>query len=138
VLTDDPLLLKSAELRANPAGVVLGRAERGSPKLAYVKFTMKTEPAGTVMVQSEVRLCPGQCPAGMGAILVSPDTAAEAAFQMWHPEYWKQPLAPQAAAFVTMQANGLFDDVGPPVDVVRIARGQITWTARKEGCREKE
>jgi hypothetical protein len=133
---DDPLVITAGGLDTNPAGVVFARYESGTPKLAYVRFGLKKGPE--LVVQPEIEQCPGHCPAGTIAVLVSPDPTAESGFELWHPEYWKQPLTPQVAAFVTTQAQGLFANVGPPVDVIQLARGRIVWTARKDGCREKE
>jgi hypothetical protein len=138
VLSEDPLMLQAPGLRTNPAGVVLARFERGSPRLGYVRFLMKSDAGGTVTVTPQSRLCPGDCPTGVGAILVSPDSAAEARFDAGHPEYWRHDLVPQAVGFVQTQIQGPFTDVGPPIDAIRVAKGHISWVARKDGCREKE
>jgi hypothetical protein len=138
MLEEDPLMLIAPGLRSNPAGVVFARIERGIPKLAYVRFLAKTDAGGALTVVPESRLCPGDCPTGIGAILVSPDSGAEAMFEQRYPEYWKHELGPQAIAFVETQIQGPYADIGPPVDAIRMANGRITWIARKDGCREKE
>jgi hypothetical protein len=138
VLEEDPLMLKAPGLANNPAGVVFARIERGTPKMGYVRFVTRHDAGGPLTLAPESQLCPGDCPTGIGAILVSPDTAAEAMFEHWHPEYWKHALGPQAIAFVETQIQGPYADIGPPVDAIRIANGRITWIARKDGCREKE
>jgi hypothetical protein len=138
VLSEDPLMLQAPGLKTNPAGVVLARFERGAPRLGYVRFSMRLGASGTVTVTPQSRLCPGDCPTGIGAILVSPDSAAEARFEAGHPDCWQHDLVPQAVGFVQTQIQGPFNDVGPPIDAIRIAKGQISWVARKDGCREKE
>jgi hypothetical protein len=132
----DPLLLQNFGLGTNPAGIVLARHESGGPKLAYVRFLLKK--STDLVVQADLQVCPGQCPTGALAVLVSPDPNAATGFDLWHPEYWKLPLGPQVADFVKTQAQGLLANVGPPVDVIQLAHGRITWTARKDSCREKE
>ena len=138
ILQEDPLMLMVPGLKTNPAGVVLARYEHGEPRMGYVRFLMGPDAVGGVKVTSESRQCPGDCPTGIGSILVSPDSAAVSNFEASHPEYWKQDLAPQAIAFVQTQIQGPWKDVGPPIDAIRIAKGKITWIARKDGCREKE
>lgn len=138
LLEDDPLTLIAPGLKANPAGIVLARIERGTPKLGYVRFVSKPGPGGALTLVPELRLCPGDCPTGIGAILVSPDAAAEVTFEQWHPDYWKHDLGPQAVAFVQTQIQGPWTDIGPPIDAIRLANGRITWIARKDGCRDKE
>jgi len=138
ILHEDPLMLMTPGLKTNPAGVVLARYEHGEPRMGYVRFLMGPDALGAVKVTSEARQCPGDCPTGIGSILVSPDSAAASNFEAQHPEYWKHDLAPQVIAFVQTQVQGPWTDVGPPIDAIRIAKGQITWIARKDGCREKE
>jgi hypothetical protein len=138
ILHEDPLMLMPPGLKTNPAGVVLARYERGEPRLGYVRFLMGPDALSAVKVTSESRLCPGDCPTGIGSVLVSPDSAAASSFEAGHPEYWKHDLAPEAIGFVQTQLQGPWTDVGPPIDAIRIAKGQITWIARKDGCREKE
>ena len=68
----------------------------------------------------------------------TPDSAAQARFDADHPDYWQHDLVPQAVGFVQTQIQGPFNDVGPPIDAIRVANGHISWVARKDGCREKE
>ncbi len=138
ILHEDPLMLMAPGLKTNPAGVVLARYEHGEPRMGYVRFLMKSDASGAVTVTPQFQLCPGDCPTGIGSILVSPDSAAEARFEAGHPDYWRHDLVPQAVGFVQTQVQGPWTDVGPPIDAIRIAKGQITWIARKDGCREKE
>lgn len=138
LLSEDPLMLQAPGLKTNPAGVVIARFEHGAPRLGYVSFLMRSDASGKVTVTPQSRLCPGDCLTGNGTILISPDSAAEARFDAGHPDYWKHDLVPQAVAFVQTQIQGPFNDVGAPIDAIRVAKGQITWVARKDGCREKE
>jgi len=138
VLSEDPLMLQAPGLKTNPAGVVLARFERGAPRLGYVRFLMTSDASGSVTVTPHSQLCPGDCHGGVGAILVSPDSAAEARFEVGHPDYWRHELVPQAVSFVQTQIQGPFSDVGAPIDAIRVANGRISWVARKDGCREKE
>jgi hypothetical protein len=138
VLREDPLMLHAPGQKTNPAGVVLARFEHGAPRLGYVRFLTRSDASGTVTVTPESRLCPGDCPTGVGAILVSPDSAAQARFEAAHPDYWQHDLVPQAVGFVQTQIQGPFNDVGPPIDAIRVAKGRISWVARKDGCRERE
>lgn len=136
VREEDPLVLSDPSLRSFPAGMVLARYERGAPRLGYISFAASG--SDPVVIKPELRLCPGDCPTGIAAVLVSPDGAARSLFDAWHPDYWKHPLAPQAVDFVQAQFRGPFNDIGPPIDAIRIADGRIVWIARKDGCREKE
>lgn len=138
ILEDDALMLAAPDLRSNPAGVTLARFERGTPRLGYVRWLTKSDGQGGVRIASETLLCPGTCPTGIGAVLVSPDAGATAMFDVQNPQYWKHPLGPQAVGFVQHQFSDLYPNVGPPVDAIRIADGKITWLARKDGCPASE
>jgi hypothetical protein len=138
ILADDPLMLQSPDLRTNPAGLVLARFEHGAPRLGYVRFLAKPDGHGGIRVVTDTLFCPGTCPTGIGAVLVSPDANAVAMFDVQNPQYWKHPLGPQAVAFVQHQFSDLFPNVGPPVDAIRVADGKITWLARKDGCPASE
>ena len=138
ILADDPLMLEAPDLRSNPAGVALARYEHGSPRLAYLRFLSKSDGHGGLRIVAETLACPGTCPTGIGAILVSPDAGATAMFDVQNPQYWKRPLGPQAISFVEHQFSDLFPNVGPPVDAIRVSGGKIVWLARKEGCAASE
>lgn len=135
---EDPLALAAPALQASPAGIVLARFERGEPHLGYIRFRAEPRGAEPRDVAATIQLCPGSCPTGSGAILVSPDDSAIASFSNSHPEYWTRDLGPQARQFVESQADGRFVEVGPPIDVLTVTKRGITWLARKPDCREKE
>jgi hypothetical protein len=134
ILEDDPLMLQAPDLRSNPAGVALARYEHGAPRLGYVRFLSKPDGHGGARLVAETLVCPGACPTGIGAVLVSPDAGAVAMFDVQNPQYWKHPLAPLAVGFVEHQFSDLYPNIGPPVDAIRVADGKITWVARKDGC----
>jgi hypothetical protein len=138
LLEDDPLMLRSPDLRSSPAGVVIARFEHGTPRLGYVKFVSKPDGHGGLRLSTETLYCPGTCPTGIGAVLVSPDAGAAPMFDLQNPQYWKRPLGPQAIAFVDHQLSDLYPNVGPPVDAIRVADGKIIWLARKDGCPASE
>ena len=59
-------------------------------------------------------------------------------FQRAHPEYWNGDLPKLAIAFVQGEIDRRLPDVGPPIDVLQIVRGEIVWVHRKKGCVGKE
>ena len=120
------------------AGVILGRHERGAPHLGYVRFAVRIEPDDGLRVDAQVQMCPSaDCPDGVVGLFVAPHADANA-FQRAHPEYWKQDLVAIATAFVQGEIDKNLVDIGPPIDVVRIAGGHVSWVRRKAGCLESE
>lgn len=122
---------KAADIRP---GVILARWEGDRPALGYVRFVPTVE-GQTISVNPEVRLCPGQdCLAGLAGVFVAPVFAETQEFQVRHPNYTTGNIVDKARRFVQEQIDRRRPSVGPPIDIIRLKRGNAEWVQRKASC----
>jgi hypothetical protein len=122
---------KSVDIRP---GVILARWEGDRPAFGYVRFVPKID-GQTISVNPEVRLCPGEdCPAGLAGVFVAPVFAETQEFQVRHPNYAIGNIVDTARRFVQEQIDRRRPSVGPPIDIIRLKRGDAEWVQRKVFC----
>ncbi len=116
-----------------PAGVLLARIEHGRPAISYIRFSV-SDAAGSFSIRAEVRSCPGaDCPTGVTAIFVGPAEDVSD-FKASHPGYWTRDPSSIASAFVRREVSHRHDDIGGPVQVLRLRSSGVAWLSRKPPC----
>jgi hypothetical protein len=108
---------------------------RGSPAPAFVViyFTIESSPGAPVRVKSHSQECPGNgCPNGSGVRLLGGNDAAQQASKMTG--FWGEGEVEGAKKLVEAEILRAPDNVGPPVEMLRLDSTGPQWIYQKEQC----
>jgi hypothetical protein len=113
--------------------ILLAAYQGDQPVAIGIAFRASEEPGGRVRITAERVTCPGDCPNGVMYFFLGERRPID----RYIAEQGRDRLLPAisgAPFMVQLVIDGGSKSVGPPIDVVVIDRGGVSWPARKKGC----
>jgi len=123
---------KYVKLGPQPLQVVFMRGSP-APSFVVIYFTIESSVGAPVKVTSHSQECPGNgCPNGYGVRLLGGNDAAQRASKVTG--FWGEGEIEGAKKLVEAEIVRAPDNVGPPVEILRLDSTGPQWIYRKEQC----
>jgi len=113
--------------------MIFATVEDGIPKIFLRSFQMSS--ADPITFNIHKKSCPGTCPTGRSVYFLGQKEAMMKYYDE-HPEIQKARLDVAIDTLIRVAINNSGDEVGLPIDILRITVDGATWVQHKKECPE--
>lgn len=132
---DDPKrfeVLKTADVLT----ITFAGLEAGTPSLTFVSFNSSLTPRGAIQINAHQISCPGEVCGIEPAIFFMGDNKAALAYEAKHEKFWLSNPTAAIRKLIGIEIVDRPEDVGPPIDIVRITKNGARWIQKKPECKD--